>query len=352
MFRSTLFFLILSLATVLPLQAATFCVNSSAGLTAALTTAAANSQNNVIKLQSGVYFSPIQGFNYLRGSGAFDLDFEGGWNPGCTAQSRNASDTVLDGQSDHAVLALSVYDGFGAITARYLSLVHGAGHANLGSALYASVSAGELRIENCNIYLNTTDTSDYSGIIIYLNTAKGAVYFRNNAVTDNLVLRSDAVIHFDVFNLVQFDTSYFITGNTIADNQFVTSTSDPSLLVLGPLGSFTLANNIIWNNGRVFRNAFAPHPLLLNNDIDQGAVVADPASHGNVNVDPKFINPYNFRLQETSPLFNQGITLAPGGNAAVDLDGNPRYLFGGIEMGAYEEQVFPEEIFIGDFENE
>ena len=355
MLSRTLLLFLIGLFGLLPLHAATFCVNTTGGLAAALSTASTNAQDNVIKVQSGVYFTPGSGFKYQRVNGDYDLDIEGSWNVGCTAQSKDAGDTVLDGQSDHAVLGTSVFNGPGAVTVRYFTLIHGAGHQNGGSAFYAVMSDGELRVENCQMLLNTTDVVDsgYQGdVVVYLYTSTGAVYFRNNVVTGNIVPKNDTVISIEIFNLVKTFVPVVFTGNTIADNFYATDTNDPALLTVSPLGIYKLSNNILWNNGPVFRTNNHVHPLLLNNDIDQVNAEPDPDSLGNLNVDPQFINPFNYRLRETSPLFNRGNTLPPGGNAAVDMDGNPRFLFGAIDIGAYEEQVYPDKIFISSFEND
>lgn len=65
-----------------------------------------------------------------------------------------------------------------------------------------------------------------------------------------------------------------------------------------------------------------------------------PGGQGNLDSDPQFKNHLfgNFRLQPTSPCINRGDN-AVEWITATDLDGNPRVMYGTVDMGAYEYQL-------------
>ena len=55
-------------------------------------------------------------------------------------------------------------------------------------------------------------------------------------------------------------------------------------------------------------------------------------------VDPQFIAIGDAHLTSTSPLRDAGGASPIGGAGAADAGGNPRVVFGGIDLGAYEIQ--------------
>lgn len=64
----------------------------------------------------------------------------------------------------------------------------------------------------------------------------------------------------------------------------------------------------------------------------------NPGGIGNIAADPQFVDPANsnFHLLASSPCIDRGSNAyAPG---VTDLDGNPRIMFGAVDMGAYELQ--------------
>ena len=87
--------------------------------------------------------------------------------------------------------------------------------------------------------------------------------------------------------------------------------------------------------------------IFANNDVD-GFYVIPPPSSGDIDQDPKFIDPAhgNYRLMGNSPARDAGENSPPGTTRNVDLDGNPRVVFGTVDMGAYEVQ---QEIFADGF---
>jgi len=74
------------------------------------------------------------------------------------------------------------------------------------------------------------------------------------------------------------------------------------------------------------------------NAITYSCTTPDPGGVGNITNPPLFTNyaTGNLRLQSTSPCINSGNNA--GVSSPTDLDGNPRFVSGAVDMGAYEFQ--------------
>jgi hypothetical protein len=83
--------------------AAVFCVDTSSGLQAALTTAASNGQDDEIQIVQGVY----EGNFIYASSEAKSINLKGGYNSGCKNRTLNPINTVFDGKKKNTVIALS-----------------------------------------------------------------------------------------------------------------------------------------------------------------------------------------------------------------------------------------------------
>jgi hypothetical protein len=101
-----------------PLHAAVFCVGTAEGLQHALDIASLNGQNQTIKVRTGTYRSPDHGFTYWH-AGPAKLDIEGGWDAGCTTQTKDAALTVIDGGDEHPLLNLFAEDSTSELTSSY-----------------------------------------------------------------------------------------------------------------------------------------------------------------------------------------------------------------------------------------
>lgn len=71
-----------------------FCVDSAQAIQTALTTAASNGQDDEIKIVQGTY---VGNFVYATATEAYDLALEGGYTAGCSSQTINPANTILDG---------------------------------------------------------------------------------------------------------------------------------------------------------------------------------------------------------------------------------------------------------------
>jgi hypothetical protein len=310
-------------------HAAVFCVGSATALQNALATAATNAHNNTIKVRAGTYHAPDGGFMYWRQSGNFNLDLEGGWNAGCTEQTEDASLTVLDGHSQHAIINFEVFGSHSTarITLRYFDLYHGVDQRGF-PPIEIDTEAGSTRLENSRIR-NNTSTDDFATIASIGNFGGGNVYFLDNVVADNAGQQS---------SLMQFaveggGTLYF-NNNTVTANVFGTVMPGEGTIWFTHA---SLANNILWANAGQPEIATQFPPLLIDNDIDLLQVTPAAGSVGNINADPRFRGATNRRLRTNSPACDAGDNTPPGTTRSIDLDGNPRRVRT-VDMGAYELQ--------------
>lgn len=102
----------------------------------------------------------------------------------------------------------------------------------------------------------------------------------------------------------------------------------------------TLNNCIAWSN-----TASSYHDIRNNSGLAiRYTCASDGVTHGTDNCitnNPLFVDASNsnFQLQATSPCINTGDnTYAPTNASPYDLAGNPRIVFGTVDMGAYEVQ--------------
>lgn len=315
-------------------HAAVFCVGTATGLQNALQTAATNTQNNTIKVRTGTYHAPEGGFTYWRQNGNFNLDLEGGWNAGCTEQTEDASLTVLDGRSEHALINFMVFNSHSTarMTLRYFDFYHGVDEHGF-SPIGIEGEKGSVRIENSRIRNNTSISNDFATVAdigTFGAGGGGNVYFLDNVVADNEGQSQSSLM---LFRVEGGGTLYF-NNNTVTANLFGTF-----VLAEGTI-SFTrasLANNILWSNGGQPEIATQYAPLLIDNDIDLFTVAPAAGSVGNINADPRFLGPSNRRLDANSAACDTGDNTPPGTTRSIDLDGNPRRVRT-VDMGAYERQ--------------
>jgi hypothetical protein len=218
-----------------------------------------------------------------------------------------------------------------------------------------------------NVITGNSTVSDGGGIVLW---AEGAVTLRDNIITGNTangtgggiatVNSAPAII---VDNLIagnkangagalSFSNPYAaLINNTIAGNQ---STGTTAAAVSGLQASFdvnsrTVGNLIIAAAGQlaVACGVYGQVPIngtFKNNDVFAAGggpygsnCVTQTGSQGNISADPLFVNAAagNYRLQSSSPALNAGDASAPELGSS-DLDGNPRFRAGKVDMGAYE----------------
>ena len=333
-------------------HAASFCATTSAELQADLNAAASNNQDNTIDVHLGTYAVPAGGFMYDTITNNHSLDLEGGWygsSPGqCLAQQFSGTDTVLDGQNTDPVMTIETAGTSGDITVRYFTFQNGLGTT---PSLYVAVdtSTGSIRVENSLFHKNhqTQGPFAHDGVVAIYDS-HGPIYVLDNAIVDNVGL-SDTEALFLFSGDTTDALAVYMNNNTIAGNT-ITDTSPLIGLYPDGQGTFTVSNNIVWDGGTadIFNvSGNAPNMIFANNDVDSFYTTPTQSSD-DIHHDPKFIDAAhgNYRLMGNSPARDAGANSPPGTTRNYDLDGNPRVVFGTVDMGAYEIQ---DEIFAGNF---
>ncbi|MBN2496363.1 MAG: lamin tail domain-containing protein [Deltaproteobacteria bacterium] len=186
-----------------------------------------------------------------------------------------------------------------------------------------------IRIENQNV-------GDISGNIIR-QCLVGIPFIESPGITvhDNLILNnSEAGIKIYSFSAPE------IVHNTIVGNGFGAALEDGGGIMSRNAHNEEVAqNNILVSNHAGMNigaaNADNHHNLVWGNV--QNYVAAAAAGAGDVSLDPRFVDPANkdYRLWADSPAVDRGVLWS---GMTFDLDGNPRPVGDGPDLGAYENQ--------------
>ncbi len=352
------------------------CVNNSAELQAALTSAQNNGLYDVLQLMQGVYGISANGnarFSYNSSEG-YGVAIEGGYAAGCSFKVLDANTTVLDGEnitpggSGAGVLDLRV-NGYETATFVLRGVTIRNGRSDWGGGLYAYVNVGTLSVEN-NVFRN--NAASLRGGAMYLTSDHMAtVSIRSNFVQDNSAGNAYAGIH-----ALSPRGNVALINNVITGNILTNNTSIGGAGVKTDYGRIDVINNTIANNrvllpdgygaglyvemsyagstGNIYNNIFwgnegITYPDLavnnwnstvniFSNDVDPAKMTSGSALMGNnLNVDPLFVSPAtgDYHLTAGSLLFNAGSNDAPN-LPAFDIAGNTRTNEGIADMGAYE----------------
>lgn len=350
------------LAAVAPTAAfaAIFCPGNEAEFRQALATAAANGEDDEIRLRPGTFYTGGQKFA-ISSTEPYSLSISGGWTDHlplwCSLQSPSASATVLDGQNLTAVLDIQAYAGSSTsaktVSVGNLTIRNGYTSANGESAaLRLAVWQQTLRLERTMLLSHTQATASGS---IYNNAVtlngSGDIYVLGNAMGD---------LHSNYANLAIFTQggsgqSVYLTNNTLS----LHGGGFNALLDANNGTNYRIVNNAILSDsgfsglGFNSRNANDPIRLWAFNNLGQWGysdlynnpprLLVQADSGNRTNVDPLFAGATDFRPAAGSPLVNAGLNSPFGGVPATDLDGHPRVDLGIIDAGAYEstrERIF------------
>ncbi|MBS0556879.1 MAG: hypothetical protein JSR27_05625 [Proteobacteria bacterium] len=352
MFIRHFVFVVFAMLTLGTAHAAIFCPGNETELRQALATAAANGEDDDIRLRPGTYYTGGVKFSFNSTQGN-SLSISGGWTDTltlwCSQQSPSASATILDGQNLTAVLDIQAYN-FGAnsasktIAVSNLTIRNGYTTTNGESAgLGIGFGYQTLRLERTILASHTQATS---GPNIYSNAVtlvgSGDVYVINNAMWD---------LHSNYANLgiftVNASQTVYLHNNTLQ----LQGAGFNALLDSNNGTSFRLVNNAIVGN--IFFNSRNANDLIrlwqyfnigtwgYNTTNRPPAVQSDVGNQKNIN--PGFISTQDLRPGIGSPLVNAGLNSPFGGSSPVDLDGHPRVDLGVIDVGAWEstrERIF------------
>ncbi len=335
-----------------------FCVSSADDLTtalASLSTSAANTDADEIRIRTGTYFAPAGGW---IGSVTTHhaLTMRGGYtDDGCTQQTLDASMTVLDGNNASGVLTINspmIPDSDIEISG--LTFQHGqassafdscAGGLKLGDP--GPINGGKVLIER-NIFRDNGATGNgFSHAVggLLAATDGDSLIVRGNLFVNNSS-PNEAAASFYSNNEIDVSNNTF-TGNHSTDAMLTTRFALDFFTATGLM----LSNNIFWGNATapaefdINLSGQFTHATLVNNDIETATGTAKSAT-GTLQVDPEFAGNGDFRLSAFSPLIDAGVDSPPGGLASVDLDGAPRIDATAADLGAYESSY----VFVDGFE--
>ncbi len=189
----------------------------------------------------------------------------------------------------------------------FLQCIFEGNTANQGGALAAfNGCAGHKRFENC-LFLGNVALQD-GGVLAVTSTITGTIDFVNCTMADNLALSQG--------NLLRT-----LGGWSSAGVDFVNS------IIRGGTPGVSMVS--------VAQNNLTLTPTFKHCDIEGGWT---GPGFGNFDADPLFEDAMNgdYRIRPDSPCVDTGLTLT-GANAVVeDFDGDPRPLFGGVDIG-YDE---------------
>ena len=329
--------------------AATFCVGTAQEFQNALSNAASNGEQDVIRLRSGTYAAasgPIA-FSYATNQN-FDLLVEGGWqNLGqtpCVVRVDDPGQTVLDGGGVRSVLQLQGNAGTtGSLAIRNLTIRNGSGDGFGGLRIRGA--AGNATVERVIVRDNASGFVA-GGIDAALDG--GVLAIRDSLIANNTcaqqacgasLLANAAAPSAAV--LLQF------TANTVALNSCPASACDGrGGVVLGGTGRAVIANNaLFFNEGDDV--LFEPGTDLLHNAYESVAGMPGVSIGNLVTATPGFVDALalDFRLRDDSLLVDAGT----GGvvMTALDVAGRPRLNGQQFDIGAHELQRV---VFVDGFE--
>jgi PKD repeat protein len=345
-------------------KAATFCVGTAGQLQDALTTAANNEEDDIIRVAQGTY---VGNFAY---SSSAALTIKGGYSFDCASRTVDPTNTVLDGNGSGPVLTVHIWDDF---TADGLTVKNGRGTGDEGGGLYVEGwPRGKVSINNCIISNN--DSSAYGGGVcvvrappiviltnneiagnfgyqggggVYVDGQEGIVTLTNNNIVDNYgYLEGGGVFITSSYSTLNVVT---LTNNTISDN--IIEFGWTAGVLIDPVRNANIYNNIIWRNVLFsatydLRIYYTNEVNLFNNDFDHSRALIpgggiDPSNLDNIA--PLFVDAGSgdYRLLPESPCIDTGYNNAPE-LPGVDLEGHVRIVDGNndgtetVDIGADE----------------
>ena len=349
-------------------KAATFCVDSSDALTAALATAEANGEDNDIRLRAGAYEVPDAGFHIDLLEGHHSLSVTGGFtDDACTERTHAASATVLDGRDAVRPLTIEtsrssgIADPAHGITVGGLTFQHGSDA--LVSALKISDSGpiygGIITVEGNAFLDNGAATGVLEGGPALLAATDGpdfaggtGLFVRNNLFARNAGPNAPAVF---VYSNNHIDVSNNTFVDNVVDRHDARRARDVRIVHV-QRHRFQQQRVQRQQSGRRVRDVrparHQRHRSRRQRDR-RDVRTRRAAKPGRSTADPRFVDAAHgdYRLAADSPLIDAGTDTPAGGIAEFDLDGVARIEGAHIDIGAYERTpVNAEQIFADGFD--
>jgi hypothetical protein len=342
---STTHWAVIALALASHAHAANFCVSDGAQLQAALSAAATNGVNDVIKLEGGLYTGTgTVAFAYNNTSDNSSVTISGGWLSlgamfPCVSQSFGPGASVLSGQGVRPVLRASGGAGTsGAITIANLTIRDGFSPSDAGGLELGQTGnfSGAVLVDRVDIDGNVATTIGGGARI---SSDGGTVTLRNSLFRNNrcgtFACAGDILVSFGNPATLRG----FIGNNTVTDNTCgvgALATCYGGITISGSARQ-AVYNNLFFDTDGTDAYLAAQNVLLFNNNLTllDGN---DPLQQGgNRNVhDPGFVDAAggNYRLTPDSPLREAGT--AGYGSGTEDFDGKPRLNDQQYDIGAFE----------------
>lgn len=186
-----------------------------------------------------------------------------------------------------------------------------------GGAIYSQTS--EASFTSCTF---TRNYAHYGGAIYNLSSATHTInclFWNNSAISGGAV----------------YNWGYYSGASpTILNCTFSGNRASWGGVLSGKYCSPLITNCILWGNSSSIEDDGFPQSLTVSYSLVQGGF---PGT-GNISSDPLFVDSNNLHLQGCSPAIDAGRIAAVPSAVATDLDGNPRYVGGEVDMGAYEYQ--------------
>ena len=268
-------------------RAAEFCVTTAAELQVAISTAATNGEDDIVKIQQGTY----EGNFVYASHEANSLTLEGGYTAGFASRTIDPANTVLDGIGTGTVLAFSTVQASPART-EGLTLQHG----NRG--LHFNTVSGSLEMLSCLVAENSV--SYYGGAGVY---AEG----------ENITLT--------------------LTGNTFTENSASSGNGGGVYANPSSGGSMTLTNNTFTGNSAYYGGGVYANPpsvgsmtLVLTNNTFTGN--SGSKGGGGVYASTRNAHDFNMTLTLTGNTFTEnsassgsggGVCAYPSSGASMTL---------------------------------
>ncbi len=231
----------------------------------------------------------------------------------------------------------------------------GCGDCEAGQA----VSALGSTITDCTIANNSSvqpgggaylDSCLMDRCILACNTSTangGGIFETNSTIRDSLIVSNNAAIN-EPGSPAGLGGGVYMQGGalvncTVSENSAADSEEEPGRGGGIYVESGGITNSIIYfNYATVGGNWTNAAPVVF----DHSCTTPDPGGAENIEQDPQFVAPTDFHLATNSPCIADGVVQDWMANAQ-DLDGNPRTVNGGVDMGAYESQAMPQSRAVG-----
>ncbi|MBW2048752.1 MAG: right-handed parallel beta-helix repeat-containing protein [Deltaproteobacteria bacterium] len=225
-----------------------FCVSSAAELQTALTTAASNGADDIIRIVQGTYSG---NFTYASTEGN-GLSVEGGYTEECVSRQVNPDNTVLDGGGTDTVLAL-VSQMFADYSVEGVTLQNGnATTVDDGGGLYARTE-GDVTLRDNTFSKNTASSLGGGAFILGDGTLTNNTFSENTASSSGggAYIYGDGTLRNNVFsrNTASLSGGWPYGWGTVTNN---TISAEPLPEGIGGgaciLGDGTLTNNSFTGN--------------------------------------------------------------------------------------------------------